>query len=74
MNIQFQPDFRTAERGLPFECVALGCKMAGAPGSRIRAPLAMPQALRASVGTGLDPGRLHDHDNVSASRDPRAPR
>ena len=29
MNIQFQVDFRTAERGLPFECVALGCKMMG---------------------------------------------
>src|SRR6476620_4117472 len=33
MNVQFQPDFRTAERRLPFECVALVLQGGGALGA-----------------------------------------
>jgi NTE family protein len=33
MNVQFQPDMRTAERRLPFECVALVLQGGGALGA-----------------------------------------
>ena len=33
MNVQFQPNFRTAERRLPFECVALVLQGGGALGA-----------------------------------------
>ncbi|HSV22147.1 MAG TPA: patatin-like phospholipase family protein, partial [Xanthobacteraceae bacterium] len=33
MNVQFQPHFRTAERRLPFECVALVLQGGGALGA-----------------------------------------
>jgi NTE family protein len=33
MNVQFRPDFRTAERRLPFECVALVLEGGGALGA-----------------------------------------
>jgi NTE family protein len=33
MNVQFQPDFRTGERRLPFECVALVLQGGGALGA-----------------------------------------
>jgi NTE family protein len=33
MNVQLQPNFRTAERRLPFECVALVLQGGGALGA-----------------------------------------
>ena len=33
MNVQFQPNFRTAERRLPFECVVLVLQGGGALGA-----------------------------------------
>ena len=33
MNVQFQPNFRTAERRLPFECVTLVLQGGGALGA-----------------------------------------
>jgi len=64
MNVQFQPQFRTAEGRLPFECIALVLQGGGAHGVRanvicpgfVRTPLAEKQIPEQARELGISKG------------------